>query len=256
MKFLIKLDNQLKLKEKMKKIIHKAENRGKANYGWLDANYSFSFANYYDPEKVNFGALRVLNNDTIQGGMGFGTHPHNNMEIITIPLKGALKHKDSMGNKWIAIEAGEVQVMSAGSGLQHSEMNNSPSEEINLFQIWIFPDKNDVEPRYDQQKFDASERKNKLQILVSSIDGEQKDTLKIHQDALISRIDLDENSEFSYTIKSENHGLYTMVIEGEIDIENEILGKRDAVGISDTKNVHLKARTASELIFIEVPMQF
>jgi redox-sensitive bicupin YhaK (pirin superfamily) len=240
----------------MKKIIFKAADRGKANYGWLDANYSFSFANYYDPEKVNFGALRVLNNDTIQGGMGFGTHPHDNMEIITIPLKGSLKHKDSMGNKWIAIETGEVQVMSAGSGLQHSEMNNSPSEEVQLFQIWIFPDKNDVEPRYDQRKFDPSERKNKLQILVSSIDGDLKDTLKIHQDALISSIDLDENSEFSYTLKSENHGLYVMVVEGEINIENEILGKRDAMGISDAKSVNIKAKGASELLFIEVPMQF
>ncbi|MDP2067813.1 MAG: pirin family protein [Lutibacter sp.] len=240
----------------MKKIIHKAANRGKANYGWLDANYSFSFANYYDPEKVNFGALRVLNNDTIQGGMGFGTHPHDNMEIITIPLSGALKHKDSMGNKWIAIEAGEVQVMSAGSGLQHSEMNNSPNEEIELFQIWIFPDKNDVEPRYDQLKFDPSERKNKLQILVSSIDDDVKNTLKIHQDALISSIDLDENSDFNYTLKSENHGLYVMVVEGEIDIENENLGKKDAIGISDAKSVNIKAKSASELLFIEVPMQF
>jgi redox-sensitive bicupin YhaK (pirin superfamily) len=135
-------------------------------------------------------------------------------------------------------------------------MNNSPNEEIELFQIWIFPDKNGVEPRYDQQKFDASERKNKLQILVSSMDGDVKNSLKIHQDALISRIDLDENSEFNYTIKSENHGLYAMVIEGEIDLENENLGKRDAIGISGAKNVHIKAKSASELIFIEVPMQF
>lgn len=240
----------------MKKIIYKAADRGKANYGWLEANYSFSFANYYDPEKVNFGALRVLNNDTIQGGMGFGTHPHDNMEIITIPLKGSLKHKDSMGNKWIAIETGEVQVMSAGSGLQHSEMNNSPSEEIQLFQIWIFPNKNDVEPRYDQLKFDASERKNKLQILVSSIDENLENTLKIHQDALISRIDLDENLEFCYTLKSENHGLYVMVVEGEINIDNEILGNKDAIGISETKSVNIKAKRASELLLIEVPMQF
>ena len=240
----------------MKKIIYKAADRGKANYGWLEANYSFSFANYYDPEKVNFGALRVLNNDTIQGGMGFGTHPHDNMEIITIPLKGSLKHKDSMGNKWIAIETGEVQVMSAGSGLQHSEMNNLPNEEIELFQIWIFPDKNDVEPRYDQLKFDPSERKNKLQILVSSIDDDVKNTLKIHQDALISSIDLDENLEFSYTLKSENHGLYVMVVEGEINIDNEILGNKDAIGISETKSVNIKAKSASELLFIEVPMQF
>ena len=240
----------------MKKIIYKAADRGKANYGWLEANYSFSFANYYDPEKVNFGALRVLNNDTIQGGMGFGTHPHDNMEIITIPLKGSLKHKDSMGNKWIAIETGEVQVMSAGSGLQHSEMNNLPNEEIELFQIWIFPDKNDVEPRYDQLKFDPSERKNKLQILVSSIDDDVKNTLKIHQDALISSIDLDENLEFSYKLKSENHGLYVMVVEGEINIDNEILGNKDAIGISETKSVNIKAKRTSELLFIEVPMQF
>ncbi len=240
----------------MKKIIYKAADRGKANYGWLEANYSFSFANYYDSEKVNFGALRVLNNDTIQGGMGFGTHPHDNMEIITIPLKGSLKHKDSMGNKWIAIETGEVQVMSAGSGLQHSEMNNLLNEEIELFQIWIFPDKNDVKPRYEQLKFDSSERKNKLQILVSSIDDDVKNTLKIHQDALISSIDLDENSEFSYTLKSENHGLYVMVVEGEINIDNEILGNKDAMGISETKNINMKAEKYSELLFIEVPMQF
>lgn len=240
----------------MKKIVHKAANRGKANYGWLDANYSFSFSNYYDPEKMNFGALRVLNDDTVQGGMGFGTHPHDNMEIITIPLRGALKHKDSMGNKWIAIETGEVQVMSAGSGLQHSEMNNSPIEEINLFQIWVIPNKSDVEPRYDQQKFDPSARKNKLQLLVSSIDDDVKNTLKIHQDALISRIDLDENSEFIYTLKSNNHGLYSMVIEGEINIDNEILAKRDAIGFSEVKSVQIKSKSASELLFIEVPMQF
>lgn len=240
----------------MKKIIHKAANRGKANYGWLDANYSFSFANYYDPEKVNFGALRVLNNDTVQGAMGFATHPHDNMEIITIPLKGTMKHRDSTGNKFIELHTDEVQVMSAGSGLQHSEMNNSPNEEVNLFQIWILPDKNDVEPRYDQQKFDPSERKNKLQILVSSIDGGVKDTLKIHQDALISRIDLDENSAFSYALKSKNHGLYLMVVEGEINIDDEILGKRDAIGISETKSINIIAKSPSELLFIEVPMQF
>ena len=240
----------------MKKLIYKSTDRGQANYGWLNANYSFSFANYYHPEKVNFGALRVLNDDVIQGGMGFGTHPRDNMEIITIPLKGALKHKDSMGNKWIAIETGEVQVMSAGSGLQHSEMNNSPIEEINLFQIWIFPNKNEVEPRYDQQKFDPSERKNKLQILVSSLDEKLEGSLKIHQDALISRIDLDENSEFSYPLKSENHGLYVMVVEGEITIDSEILGKRDAIGISETKSIAIKANSNSELLFIEVPMQF
>lgn len=240
----------------MKKIIHKAVNRGKANYGWLNANYSFSFANYYDPEKVNFLALRVLNDDVIQGGMGFATHPHDNMEIITIPLKGTMKHRDSTGNKFIELHTGEVQVMSAGTGLMHSEMNNSPSEEVNLFQIWIIPNKSDVEPRYDQQKFDVSERKNKLQILVSSIDEKLESSLKIHQDAQISRIDLAENFDFSYTLKSDNHGVFIMVINGEITIENEILSKRDAIGISETKSIAIKANSNSELLFIEVPMQF
>lgn len=240
----------------MKKIIHKAAHRGKADYGWLNANYSFSFSNYYDSEKVNFGALRVLNDDTIQGGMGFGTHPHNNMEIITIPLKGTMKHRDSMGNKFIELHTGEVQIMSAGTGLMHSEMNNSTNEEVNLFQIWIVPNKSDVEPRYDQRKFDPSKRQNKLQILVSSTDDEIIDTLKIHQDARISRIDLEENTEFTYTLKSENHGVYLMVITGETVVEDEHLEKRDAIGISETKSISLKTKSASELLFIEVPMQF
>lgn len=240
----------------MKTKIFRATDRGTADHGWLKANFSFSFAHYYNPESVNFGALRVLNDDYIQGGMGFGTHPHDNMEIISIPLNGSLKHRDSMSNEWIPLHTGEVQVMSAGTGIQHSEMNNYPSDEVNLFQIWIIPNKSDVEPRYDQQKFDPSERKNKLQVLVSSIDDDVKNTLKIHQDALISRIDLDENSEFNYTLKSENHGLYLMVIEGEINIDNEILAKRDAIGISEVKSVQIKSKSTSELLFIEVPMQF
>ncbi|WP_372794712.1 pirin family protein [Lutibacter sp.] len=240
----------------MKKIIHRANDRGTADHGWLKANFSFSFAHYYNPEKVNFGALRVLNDDIINSGMGFGTHPHDNMEIITIPLEGALKHKDSMSNKWIVIETGEVQVMSAGTGLLHSEMNNSSSEPINLFQIWIIPNKSGVLPRYDQQKFDASERKNKLQLLVSSIDDDNEGNLKIHQDALISRIDLMENSEFKYILKSENHGIYVMVISGEINIENKTLTKRDAIGVFQTESTLLKALKNTELLFIEVPMLF
>ena len=240
----------------MKTKVFKANERGTANHGWLKANFSFSFANYYNPENVNFGALRVLNDDIIQGGMGFGTHPHDNMEIITIPLKGSFKHKDSMSNKWIAIETGEVQVMSAGSGLMHSEMNNLPHEAINLFQIWIIPNKQNVTPRYDQKKFDANERKNKLQLLVSSIDDEVDDVLKIHQDAKISRIDLSENSDFEYQLKTENHGVYIMVIEGEVLIESEILKKRDAIGFYKTNSIKLKAIKNSEILFVEVPMNF
>ncbi len=184
----------------MKTKIYKASERGTADYGWLKANYSFSFSNYYNPEKVNFGALRVLNDDIIDAGMGFGTHPHDNMEIITIPLQGSLKHRDSMSNKWIPIQTGEVQIMSAGTGVQHSEMNNSPTEFINLFQIWIIPNKQQVQPRYDQKKFEVSARKNKLQVLVSSIDEADNGSLKIHQDAQISRIDLSENSKFNYKL--------------------------------------------------------
>ena len=238
----------------MKTKIFKANERGTANHGWLKANFSFSFAHYYNPEKVNFGALRVLNDDIIQGGMGFGTHPHDNMEIITIPLKGSLKHRDSMSNKWIPIHAGEVQVMSAGTGVQHSEMNNHPSEEINLFQIWIIPNKQNVIPRYDQKAFQASERQNKLQVLVSSIDEENGEFLKINQDAIISRIDLSENNEFNYKLKSENHGVYVMVIEGEALIENENLKKRDAIGIYNSSNFLIKAEKNTSLLFIEVPM--
>lgn len=240
----------------MNKQIHRAKDRGRASYGWLEANYSFSFANYYDPENIHFGALRVLNDDIIQGGMGFGEHPHDNMEIITIPLKGTIKHKDSMSNKWITLNTGEVQVMSAGSGLLHSEMNNDLNEEVNLFQIWIMTDKQNVAPRYDQRKFNVIERKNKLQTLVSSIDNGIENTLKIHQNALISRIDLDDNSEFIYKIKSENHGVYLMLIEGEINVKNEVLNKRDAIKISDTENVSMIANEASQLLFIEVPMEF
>ena len=240
----------------MKATIYKASERGTADYGWLKANYSFSFADFFNPEKVNFGALRVLNDDTIDPGMGFGKHPHNNMEIITIPLQGSLKHRDSMSNKWIPIETGEVQVMSAGTGVQHSEMNNSLSELINLFQIWIIPNKQDVEPRYEQKKFEISERKNKLQILVSSIGENLKGSLKIHQDAQISRIDLNKNSKFSYNIKSENHGVYVMVITGEVQIENESLIKRDAIGIEQTSEFEIKAIKNTELLFVEVPMQF
>lgn len=240
----------------MKTKIYKANERGTADYGWLKANYSFSFSNYYNPEKVNFGALRVLNDDIIDGGMGFGTHPHENMEIITIPLKGSLKHRDSMSNKWIAIETGEVQVMSAGTGLQHSEMNNLPNEEINLFQIWIIPNKQDVEPRYDQKKFETSERKNKLQVLVSSISNETEGSLTIHQNAQISRIDLDENLNFEYKLSSEYQGVYAIVIEGEAQIENFILNKRDAIGVEQTNSINIKALKNAQLLFIEVPMRF
>lgn len=240
----------------MKTIIHKAESRGFANHGWLQANHSFSFASYHNPEKVHFGALRVLNDDVIAPKMGFGTHPHDNMEIITIPLKGVLKHRDNMGDAWIPVLPNEVQVMSAGTGVQHSEINGSDSEHLSLFQIWIFPDKQNVKPRYDQKTFDANDRRNKLQTLVTSIDETHDGSLKIHQDAVISRIDLDEDSMFEYKLKSTNHGVYVMNIHGSISINNEQLDTRDAIGISNTDRFTIKTSHASSLLFIEVPMEF
>tara|TARA_R110001583_G_scaffold114876_6_gene265392 strand:+ start:3289 stop:4011 length:723 start_codon:yes stop_codon:yes gene_type:complete len=234
----------------------KGTERGKADHGWLKANFSFSFANYYNPESTNFGTLRVLNDDYIQGGMGFGTHPHDNMEIITIPLKGALKHRDSMSNKWIPLHVGEVQVMSAGTGIQHSEMNNHPTEELNLFQIWIVPNKLNVAPRYDQKFYDGLDRKGKLQILVSSVQNPVEGALTIHQNAQISRIDLDENSKFNYELISENNGVYLMLIDGEIIVDNKILNKRDAIGIEQTNFFEIISTKKSQLLFIEVPMKF
>ncbi len=240
----------------MKIIEYKAADRGYANYDWLHANYSFSFANYYNPEKENFGALRVLNDDVIQGGMGFGEHPHNNMEIITIPLQGALKHKDSMSEKWISLETGEVQVMSAGTGVMHSERNNSATDFINLFQIWIIPNEMGVKPAYNQMKFDISGRKDKLQILVTSYDNKIVNSLKIHQDAKISRIDLSKNKDYTYELKSDNNGVYVMLISGEITLKDKKLEKRDTVGIYKISNFTLIANQKSEVLFIEVPMNF
>lgn len=240
----------------MKTTFHKADTRGFANHGWLQANHSFSFANFHNPEKVHFGALRVLNDDVVAPKMGFGTHPHDNMEIITIPLKGVLKHKDNMGDVWIPVLPGEVQIMSAGTGVQHSEINGSADEHLGLFQIWIFPNQQNVKPRYDQKAFDANERKNKLQTLVTSIDENHAGSLKIHQDAIISRIDLDKDKTFRYTLKSENHGVYVMTIFGNINIDNTTLSTRDAVGISDTNSFEINAGEDSGLLFIEVPMKF
>lgn len=238
----------------MKTIIHKADSRGFANHGWLQANHSFSFANWYNPEKVHFGALRVLNDDIIAPKMGFGTHPHNNMEIITIPLGGELKHRDSMHNEWQSVFPGEVQIMSAGTGVEHSEINGSVDNHLSLFQIWIIPNKQNVAPRYDQKAFAEENRKNKLQTLVTSIDEEHEGSLKIHQDAVLSRLDLDKNQNFTYQLKSSNHGVYVMTIHGNVIINNNTLQTRDAVGISETEEFIVQATENSQLLFIEVPM--
>lgn len=235
----------------MKNILYKASERGKADFGWLKANYSFSFSNYYNPERIHFGVLRVLNDDTIGAGAGFGTHPHDNMEIITIPLKGAIAHRDSLGSAGL-IKVHDVQVMSAGSGIQHSEYNASKTEEAQLFQIWIFPKEKNVAPRYDQKTFLPENRKNQLMTVVSpQYEGQG---LYIHQDAWISLGNFDQDLSLTYQVKRPENGVYFMVIEGEVEINGTTLGRRDAWGISGVSDFTLTAKTAAEILVLDVPM--
>lgn len=237
----------------MKTIIHKSDTRGFANHGWLKSYHTFSFASYQNTERMNFGALRVLNDDVVQPKMGFGTHPHQNMEIISIPLKGALSHKDSMGNKR-AIEVGEVQVMSAGTGLTHSEFNDSKTDEVNFLQLWIIPEEVNVEPNYEQRLFPKEESVNKLQTVVAPKNKVEGNALPISQQAYIYRTNLDANKSVDLKVKSAQNGCYIFVVEGEIEVANNTLKKRDAIGIYETETIEIKAIQNSELIIIEVPM--
>ena len=237
----------------METIIHKANSRGYADHGWLKSYHTFSFAGYHDPKRMNFGALRVLNDDLVQPKMGFGTHPHQNMEIISIPLKGALSHKDSMGNKR-AIEVGEVQVMSAGTGLTHSEFNDSSTEEVNFLQLWIIPEAMSVKPNYEQRLFDVAGRQNKLQTLVAPKDQLIDDALPINQQAYIYRADLSNDHKLSVDLKSDTNGCYVFILEGHVEIAGHQLAKRDAIGISETDSFEMKAAEDSEELIIEVHM--
>jgi redox-sensitive bicupin YhaK (pirin superfamily) len=234
----------------MKKIIHKAASRGHADHGWLKSYHTFSFANYQNLERMNFGMLRVLNDDVVQPKMGFGTHPHRNMEIISIPISGALSHTDNIGNKR-SIEVGEVQVMSAGTGLKHSEFNDSKIAAVNFLQLWIFPEIENITPYYNQKIFEALERKNKFQVLVSPKDKQVVGSLPINQQGYISMIDLDKGFETAYDLKN---GAYFFLIEGEVLIEDENLEKRDAIGIIEKEKVNIKANKASKLLVIDVTM--
>ena len=234
----------------MKKIIHKAASRGYADHGWLKSYHTFSFASYQNSERMNFGMLRVLNDDVVQPEMGFGTHPHRNMEIISIPISGALSHKDSIGNKR-SIEVGEVQVMSAGTGLKHSEFNDSKIDAVNFLQLWIIPEIENITPYYNQKIFKALERKNKFQVLVSPKDKQVVGSLPINQQGYISMIDLDKGFETAYNLKN---GAYFFLIEGEVLIEDENLEKRDAIGIIEKNKVYIKANKSSKLLVIDVPM--
>lgn len=235
----------------MKTLLFKAADRGTADYGWLKPNYYFSFAQYHDDEKVHFGLLRVLNDDFIGGGGSFPTHPHDNMEIVTIPFTGALKHKDSTGGEGV-IKAGDIQIMSAGSGVQHSEANASATDPATLFQVWIFPKERNIKPRYDQKTFDIIERSNKWQTVVSPID--EDNALWINQDARFSLTNLQAGKEIIYTNAFKNNGVFLVVINGSVEVGGLQLNKRDALGISEMDNFTVVASEDTELLAIEIPM--
>jgi len=235
----------------MKTTLHKADTRGHANHGWLNSHHTFSFAGYHDPARVHFGALRVLNDDVVAGGRGFGQHPHDNMEIISIPLKGALEHGDNTGGHGI-IKSGEVQIMSAGSGIAHSEKNASATDDVNFLQIWVFPKERNIKPRYDQKLFQAGERLNKFQEILSPVKNDQ--SLWINQDAWFSLANLSKDFSGEYALKKENNGVYAFVLEGEVSIDGQKLSKRDGLGIWDTNKLSITADADAELLLIEVPM--
>jgi redox-sensitive bicupin YhaK (pirin superfamily) len=237
----------------MKTKLFEANSRGNADHGWLKANFSFSFGNYYNPERVQFGMLRVLNDDTIAGGMGFGTHPHANMEIITIPLEGGLKHRDSMGNEGV-IRFGEVQVMSAGTGIQHSEMNASQNETAKTLQLWVFPDEEDVIPRYDQKSFDIENQINTFVNIVSPKDKNDGNALWVYQQTFLNLGIFEKDTSISYKVNIPENGVYLFLIEGEIEVDNQILRTRDAMGIIDFEQFEIKINSKSKILLIEVPM--
>ncbi|MBD3724802.1 MAG: pirin family protein [Flavobacteriaceae bacterium] len=234
-------------------VLHKANERGHANHGWLNAYHSFSFGSWYNPEKVNFGALRVLNDDTIAAGMGFGTHPHDNMEIITIPLEGDLAHKDSMGNA-STIKSGDVQVMSAGTGILHSEFNPNRDQHTKLFQIWLFPKYRNVTPRYQQITLDKTKQKNSFAQILSP--NAKDEGVWIHQDAWFYLSDFDAGFSKKLALKKERNGFYIMNIEGEIEVNGEKLEKRDAIGIWETNEIEIKANSSAKFLVMEIPMNY
>jgi redox-sensitive bicupin YhaK (pirin superfamily) len=235
----------------MKTILHKAATRGSANHGWLNSRHTFSFAGYFNPERQHFGAFRVLNDDIVAGGAGFGEHPHDNMEIISIPLKGALEHKDSTGTKAI-IKENDVQIMSAGTGIRHAEYNASPVDPVNFLQIWVFPKEKNIAPRYDQKTFDPEKRINKMQLVVSPDKGAE--TIWINQDAYFSLGRLEAEKEIVYPLYNNRNGLYVFVLEGEMIVANNDLNKRDGLAITEIQSLTFKAKTNCEVLLIEVPL--
>ncbi len=235
----------------MKSVLHKAETRGKADHGWLQSHHSFSFASYYNPERMNFGVLRVLNDDKVAGGKGFGTHPHDNMEIISIPLSGDLEHKDSMGNTTV-IKQGDVQVMSAGTGVYHSEYNKNANDEVKFLQIWLFPNKKNVEPRYDQISLDQYDITSGLKQILSP--NPEDEGVWIHQDAWFHLGTLAQGTKQEYQIKKAQNGLYTFVLSGEIRINGQELHQRDGYGVWDIDKVTIESSDDAQILLMDVPM--
>lgn len=235
----------------MKTVLHKANTRGQANFGWLNSYHSFSFGHYHNPERIHFGALRVLNDDTVKAGMGFDKHPHDNMEIVSIPLSGDLHHKDSTGRDKI-IRQGDVQIMSAGSGITHSEMNANKDKEVKFLQIWVFPKERDIEPRYDQKTFRHEDRINRIHTVVAP-DDEQ--AILINQDAWFSLADLTKATVTEYKIHKEGNGVYVFVLKGNVTVNDQALETRDGLGVYETDKLNIKADTDAEILLIDIPMQ-
>lgn len=237
----------------MKTVLFPASERGHVNLGWLDSHHSFSFGHWYDPEKVHFGALRVLNDDIIRGGAGFGTHPHDNMEIVSIPISGALAHKDSTGNSGV-IKTGDVQIMSAGSGIQHSEYNASKTDTANFLQVWVFPKEKNIEPRYDQKAFDVAGRNNNWQVVVSprTEDG----GMWINQDARFALANLEKGRELTFENAFSGNAVYLFVIDGSVEANGQLVNKRDALGVIEADSFTVRANEDAALLAIEVPMNF
>ncbi len=234
-------------------ILHEAGTRGHANHGWLDSHHTFSFAGYQNAERIHFGALRVMNDDIVKAGTGFGKHPHDNMEIVSIPLKGALEHRDTKGRHAI-IRSGDVQIMSAGSGIAHSEMNASKSEDVNFLQIWVFPKLRDITPRYGQLTFDAAGRVNNWQVVVSP--EETPERLWINQDAWFVLGDWDKGRETTYSIHKKGNGVYVFNISGGVTVNGQLLKARDGAGISGVEEIAIQVQEKAQLLMIEVPMEF
>lgn len=233
-------------------ILHKAASRGKADHGWLNSHHSFSFGGYYNPDRMHFGLLRVLNDDIVSGGMGFGTHPHDNMEIISIPLEGDLEHKDSMGTL-ATIKHGDVQIMSAGTGIEHSEYNKNKDKAVKFLQIWIFPNKKNINPRYDQVTLKTEERQNRFQQIVSP--EKNGEGVMINQDAWLHMAKFDKDRSADYLLKKKDNGVYVFVLSGDVKVEGQLLNARDGMGFWDTEKISFSAVTESEVLLIEVPMK-